>query len=201
MPAVDGTNYPGPWQMRIFYTSVFASVTYTHVCTMNMDVDGDPDPGSAFGDYDLPSRSGLVYNAATWAAAIAADMADVFPTASNIFLAELWKFADGSYNAAFQSSMALDVDGTVGAGAVEDSQNIWSMRSQNGSHAFFELLHTTLDPGPKLAYGDCAQTVQDIFDTLTALDSPCLARDGGYLFSPLFYLPGRSEHLFKSRNR
>lgn len=201
MPRVDGINYPGPWQMRWFYTCTFLSVEYIHVATINVDVDTPPEAGSDFDQYDLISRSGLFYNAETFSDAVVAEARELIKTDASFDRCELWLYEDGTENAAFQSVLDIAVAGLSGSGVVEDSQAIWSMRSQSGGHSYFELFHGTSPAGPKLAYASCAADVQEMFDVLTALASPALARDGGYLFSPLYFLPGRSEHYFKKRNR
>lgn len=201
MPSVDGVNYPGPWQIRLFYSAVELSVTYQHVLSMNVDVDTPPDPGSAFTDYDLPSRSGLVYNADTWVAAVLDDVKQFMRTDATFHRGEIWKYESGTNNASFQSSKVLNQAGNSASAVTNYSQTIFSMRSQNGGHAYFELLHTVIADGPKLGYSASSADAQDMFDLLTGLSSPMLARDGGYLFAPLFFLPGRSERYFKKKNR
>lgn len=201
MPSVDGTNYPGPWQMRVHYLSAAAGVNYPHVCSINMDVDTPPDPGEDFDQYDLISRAGLYYNAQTFLDALVPLMAACINPANTIQYAELWKYEDGTYNAAFQSTADISEVGTHATATLAYQQSIWSMRSQNGGVGYFEMLHCSHTIGPKVAYSAAPASAQDLFDFLTAVESPMLARDGGYLFTPLFFLPGSNERLFKVVNR
>lgn len=201
MPSVDGVNYPGPWQIRIFYDALFSGTVYPHVLSMNVDVDADPGAGSPFADYSLPSRSGLFYNAETWTDAVVAVMQPLLHTSSNINRAELWKYDSGSENAAFQSTYDIGVAGTSATATAQDSQSIWSFRSQNGGHAYFEMLHTDQVPAARVAYAAMNARAQDVVDLITATQSPMLARDGGYLFSSIWFLPGSSELYFKKRWR
>jgi len=201
MPAYDGTNYPGPWQIRIFYTTPFNLVNYEHVLRCNVDVDTDPGPGSDFADYDLVSRAGLYYDADSWTDALAAAMQTFLNAVCSIDYAELWKYDGISNNAAYQSSMTLGLNGTNGTAVAADSQAIMSFRSVNGGHGFMEVLHSSFSPGQKTGYTGAPSDVQDFMDLVTDLQSPALARDGGYLFSPLNWLPGSSEKLFKDRFR
>lgn len=201
MPSYDGVNYPGPWQMRFFYDCIADGYTWHHVSTINMDVDTPPDPGSDFADYDLMSRQGLYYSAETYADAVAAAMADMLQNNAVINYAELWKYEGASNDASFQSSYTLGVAGTSASSTVTDSQAIWSMRSQNGGVAFFEMFHVISIQSARKSYAASGAAVTGVWDLLTDLSSPALARDGGYLFTPLWFMPGHSEHYFRKRLR
>lgn len=197
MPSVDGTNYPGPWEIRIAYSVVTTYGTKHHSCRMNVDVDTDPGPGSAFADYDLKSRAGLYYTAESWTDAFVDLMKVLYKADSTIIAAELWKYATGSYNAAFQSAYSIGVAGTNVGTTQSFVQNILTFRSQNGGSARLNFMETCLGAGATDPYPTASTPINDIFDLVTALQSPVIARDGGYLFAPLNYLPGQNERLFK----
>lgn len=201
MPSIDGTNYPGPWEMRIFYTCVAGGNTYSHVSRHNLDVDTPPDAGSDLEDYDLISRQGLFYNGLSWANGLVGQMVAQLNENSSVDRVELWKYETGTYNAAFQTVQALNAAGTSVSDAVELSQTIWSFRTQNGGHAYFEILDSIHVPGIKQAREATAAGTQAVFDVITNLNSPMIGRDGGYCFAPLWWLPGTSEHSFKKKYR
>jgi len=201
MPPFDGTNYPGPWQIRIFYTTPFNLVNYEHVLAINVDVDTDPGAGSPFADYDLVSRAGLYYNAETFTDAVVLVMQEMLHSSCDIDYAELWKYDGVSFNAAYQSSYPIAAAGVHTGAVVADAQSIMSFRSNAGGHAFIEVLHTSFAPGIKTGYAGAPTQAQAFMDLITETQSPALGRDGGYLFSALNWLPGASEKLFKDRFR
>jgi hypothetical protein len=201
MPSVDGNNYPGPWEIRINYTAYVLATDRPHQLRVNVDVDTDPGPGSDFVDYDLVSRAGLYYNAETFTDALIALLQPLYHTNSNFVNAELWKYASGSYNAAFQSAYTIAVAGSSATADVLNGQAILTFRSQNGGSARVNLMESTRAAGATLSYPTAIGAVDDLFDFVTDSQSPMLARDGGYLFSPLNYLPGLNERLFKKTYR
>jgi hypothetical protein len=201
MPSVDGDNYPGPWEIRIAYTTNFGSGDKDHTMRVSVDVDSDPGPGSAFADYDLKSRAGLYYTAASFVDALVTVVKELYPAAASFNSAELWKYASGTFNAAFQSAYTIGVAGVNGASSHLHGQGILTFRSQNGGSARLNLMEPVLTPGPTLQYPTSTTIIDDVFDFITASQSPVLARDGGYLFAPLNWLPGRNERLFKKDYR
>jgi hypothetical protein len=201
MPSVDGVNYPGPWEIRIGYNVSISGKTRGHELRMSVDVDTDPGPGSVFGDYDLVSRAGLYYTAETWTDAFVALMKVIYKTDGTIVAAELWKYDSGSFNAAFQSAYSIGVAGTSALSTQLWSQQILTFRSQNGGSARLNFMESVKTVGPTDPYPTSDSDIDDIFDLVTASQSPVIARDGGYLFAPLNYLPGTNEHLFKKDYR
>jgi len=197
MPSVDGTNYPGPWELRINYLVDLVSKTRAHQLRMSVDVDTPPDPGSDFGDYDLKSRQGLFYDAESWTDAFVDKMKAIYKTTTTITSAELWLYATGTYNAAFQSAYSIAVAGTSASSIQLWSQQILTFRSQNGGIAKINFMESIFVPAVLDAYPTSLTAINDIFDLVSSLSSPVIARDGGYLFAPLNYLSGQNEHLFK----
>ena len=43
-------NFPGPYQVRIFYTTTSSSVAQVHMQALNLFIPSEPDPGTAFVD-------------------------------------------------------------------------------------------------------------------------------------------------------
>lgn len=202
MPSVDGVNYPGPYQLRVFYNSSFNGVIYDHVATLNIDLDAEFTPGDDFDTVDVMLRNDTTLQLDTFTDNLVTEMQPFLNSGvANILRAELWKYASGSYDAAFQSVYDISLTGTSGSAVVPDSQTIWSMRSQAGGHGFFEILHTSIAAGAKVSYAAAPAIAQSMFNFLAGAATGCLARDGSYFFSPLYYLPGASEHFFKKRLR
>jgi len=197
MPRIDGVNYPGPWELRIFYNTTSAGKTNNSVMRLNVDVDTPPAPGSPFADYDLKSRSGLVYNAATFTDALILLLKVAFHTSSNFSHAELWKYQTGTFNADFQSSYTIGVAGTSGTATSQLFESITTFRSQNGGSARLHLVQPVYGVNITDTFPFATASMQDIANFLTGLSSPMIARDGGYLFNALHWMVGQNEKLFK----
>lgn len=197
MPRIDGVNYPGPWEVRIFYNTTSAGKTNNSVMRMSVDVDTPPDPGSAFEDYSLKSRQGLFYNAKTFVDALIVLVKVAFHTSSNFSHAELWKYQTGTFNADFQSSYTIGVAGTSATATSQLFESITTFRSQNGGSARLHLVQPVYGVNITDTYPFATQSMQDIAAFVVSLNSPMIARDGGYLFSPLHWMVGQNEKLFK----
>lgn len=201
MPPFNGTNYPGPWEVRLNYGTAQGSLATASQLRLSVDVDTPPDPGSPPADYDLKSRQGLYYTFSTWVDALVALLRPLFHTGSSFPNAELWKYGQGTFNAAFQTSYTVGLAGSSSTSTAAFSQAIVTFRSQNGGSARINLMQSILASNVTDPYPFANSAVNDLADLITALNSPVIARDGGYLFSALNYLVGQNEHMFKVAQR
>jgi hypothetical protein len=197
MPTVDGVNYPGPYEIRMNYSAPAGGFPLISQIRVNVDVDTPPDPGSPFADYDLISRAGLFYNAQTFTDAWATVLAGVMRTDANFSTAELWKYSPGSFNADFQSGYNVGQAGLNAGTAQTTISAIITMRTQNGGHLRCQLNHMVSGASTTDPYPFAITEYNDIADFYSALSSPILGRDGGYVFAPMNLLVGQNEFIFK----
>ena len=60
-------NYPGPYQLRMFYTTAPTSLApMQHVAKYNVDMASPPAPGDAFSTMTVKRRALAAYNFATY---------------------------------------------------------------------------------------------------------------------------------------
>lgn len=201
MPNVDGVNYPGPWEVRILYSTLSNGVSTNHVMRINVDVDTDPGPGSPFSDYDLISRAGVIPQLDTFVDDLVALLVPNYDDTSNFSVAELWRYTAGTFDAAFQSSYTIGEAGTSVAVTTQWAQAIITFRSTLGGSGRLTLMQPALLVNVTDAYPFAIANVNNLADFVVANASPFLARDGGYLFSPLNYMVGHNEAMFKRTNR
>lgn len=201
MPTVDGVNYPGPWEIRVNYNTVQSGITTLSQLRLSCDVDTPPAAGSPPADYDLKSRSGLFYNFSSYITALVALLRPLFHTTSNFTNAELWLYATGTYNAAFQTSVAIGLAGNSAVATQPYNQGIITFRSQNGGSARCVVMQPIYTRNVTDPYPFVPGEVTNLADELVHLHSPVLARDGGYLFQALNWMVGENEHLFKKVQR
>lgn len=101
-------NYPGPYQMRFFYTVDGIQ----HKMQLNTRVSGDPAPGTAMSGINLI----LTNDTERAATDVITDMADwmgahLATGDSTIDFAELWKYEAGTFDATYVS--AVGISGTT----------------------------------------------------------------------------------------
>lgn len=197
-------NYPGPYQLRLFYTCDPAGVgPMDHVMALNLTLAADPAPGTAFADIDVVARIVADHPLSTVTDELVGYLADLASLADTTFThAELWKYEDLTFDATFISTYNVNVAGTIVADAVGSAQDIYVFRTHEGGlmKVYAQELKST--PGPSITYPNLAQVTQDFVDFfIDDNHSFFLARDTSYPLAFLKLHPGSSESIFKARNR
>lgn len=194
-------NYPGPFEVRILYTASASSIATNHQVRFSMNMNTEADPGDPFSDWTAQSRLGATPQLDTWVDDLMALLQPLFNTTTSFSVAELWEYDPGTFNAAFRSSYALGLLGTSASPTIADSQALITFRSQLGGSARVDLRRTKFSEAVTDAYPFGDTDVQALANFISAVGSPVIARDGGYLFSPLNFLRGFNEKLSKLRLR
>lgn len=188
-------NYPGPYQVRIFYTAQ----SRVHVHALNFQVDAiTPQVGDLFSDIYPMDKGGA---SATTLDLIVDDYValidNIYNTGASIDFAECWAYEPESFEATFISSYTINAAGTNGAATEAASETIFTFRTQEGGSMRLSLLDTVVDPGVAQSYGDLAASYQAIVDFVLSSDNIWLARDTSYPTSFIKMYPGTNEALFK----
>lgn len=198
-------NYPGPYQLWIYYTTAIGTVTIQHVQKLNLDIDVAPDPGDAFSTITPVYRAGVTPDTLNLVVDVWVNsMKTLYASGgglNTIDRAELWSIAPLSSDGTFISSYPINVTGTSGSGIVSANQDILTFRTTAGGVmkvVFMETVNLVgiTDTGAFASAGEEALAVG-----LEAGDFPFIGRDGGYPFARIGRYPGQNERLFKLRNR
>lgn len=201
MPPYDGVNYPGPYELRLFYTWTYGGLTYNSVFRHSLDMQTPADPGDPFEDWLCQSRTGDLPYLDVWTDALVALIKVFYHTSSNFGHAELWEFDPGTYNAHFLSTYTVGVAGTSATATKRASQMILTLRAQNGGSCRLTLGGVVLDVNVTDPYPFANTDANNLADFCVGPDSPLIARDGSYAFSPLNYMVGENERYFKKLYR
>lgn len=195
-------NFPGPYELRIFYNATFASITYSHVARLSLDIASPPDVGEDFLTIIPIHRDGSVLKDLD---EVKDDLITVlqplFHTSTNFVNAELWKYETDTFDSSFVSVSTIGLVGTSSTATAADAQTIWTLRTTNGGIGKLDLRHTIAAQGVYLDYPTGSAIVDDVFDYLSAADSVFIARDDGWLAAPFKYLPGVNERMTRRRLR
>ena len=195
-------NYPGPYEVRIFYTvDTTPGGPRQHQCRFSCTLVGTPSPGDPFNTIDVFLSGGTSAALHTTTLAVVNVLEDLFNSTDATFdYAELWKYESGTFNADFVSSYTIGSAGTSASATVPCSESIFTFRSTNGGVAKLVLLDTVGAPNQPAAYADLNAINKAIVDYwMSATLSPVKARDNGTPFSFIRLFPGQNEALFKDR--
>jgi hypothetical protein len=187
-------NYPGPYQVRIFY-SVSSRV---HVVALNVQMSVEGSVGDPFSDFIPLQRNGSAVTTLDTHVDNFVTVAKPFiNTGQDFDFAELWKYTPDTFEADFISSYTLGVAGTSGSATKNASQLIWTFRTQEGGSMRVVLMDTTYDQAITVPYGSMDTPTKALADDITAGTNVWLARDTSYPFNSIAMFPGSNEALFK----
>lgn len=198
------TNFPGPYQLRLFYTSSPGALpAVQHVMQFNVDCDEEPTPGDLFADIDIVRRVGVPVALETVTNALVSVLVDIMSDADEeIVYAEFWKYEPGTFEAEWISTMGIAEAGTFVGAALAAAVGIYTFRTQEGG--VMHLYHLEgPDPGNNqqsysgMSSGDKTFADHIIEDTT----SFWLGRDTSYPIAFLRKSPGQHETTFKQRFR
>jgi len=195
-------NFPGPYEVRLFYTVNHTTGLYTHSARYNVVCAVDPNPGDAFSTISVVKRNtdtvALDVAVDTWVALLQ----PLFVAAPTAFLyAELWKYDPLSFEASFVSTYDISLAGTGGGSVNPGGQAIFTFRTQEGGVMKVSLMETAIASGGSLPYVSLNAAQGALVDTLTNGTTPWLARDTSYPFAFVQMHPGVNEALYKKRFR
>ena len=194
-------NYPGPFEVRIAYTTVASGVTDAHIVRVSMDLFTVGDPGDPFSAFEALCRNGSVKALDDWVDDFVDVLQPIFRTDSIFGSAELWEYTPGTFDASFLSTYLIAAAGTSASATVDDGQAIITFRTATGGSARLDLRETIYGAGQKLGIGAAPALVIAVSNFFIALVSPVKGRDGGFVFTGLNWLPGTNERAFKERFR
>jgi hypothetical protein len=198
-------NFPGEYTARFFYTTIPTGLApLQHTSELNFTLFEDANPG------DDPAILHPIIRAGTHVKTLddhiiewGTLLADAYSSggAASIDYAEVWKYAPGTFDATFITSVPLAFSGTRVAAPFNSSQMIMTFRTTLGGIAKLSLMETpqpgTLTDAPPFAEA----SLQAIADAFVGGVYPWVGRDGGFPFVTLRLFPGQSETLFKKRFR
>lgn len=192
-------NYPGPYEVRIFYNVYNGITTVQHVQRLNVRVDGTPTPGAAMDTIDFLRRDNIPFDAAAEITAWVTLIKTRWTVHANnvITHAELWKYEANSFDASFISTMDLSVAATGSGTTLIAGQEIYTFRTSEGGVMKLSFMETVQAQGAPQSYAALSAGQKAIVDAVRNGTSPWLARDTSYPFAFMRMFPGSNEALFK----
>lgn len=197
-------NYPGPYEVRLYYSTSVSSLVLQHSARYNVYVDGTPAPGTPFSDINVLRRDNSPFaldgEVDDWVA-LMKDLYNSTAGIATIDYAELWKYEPESFDASFISTYPINVAGGSATALSPYSQVIVTFRSAEGGVMKLNFMETIIAAGARDTLPFSNTTLDAMADAVVAGTVPWVARDGGYPFACIASYPGQNEALFKRRLR
>lgn len=195
-------NFPGPYELRIFYTvTTSPGDAIQHQLRINVDCDPAPDPGDTFNTIQVKLAGGSTTGLHNTTLAIVNLVEDFYNGTDATFdYAELWLYEAASFEAAYISTYAIGLPGTSAEDTFPASQTIWTFRTVGGGILKVSLMDNVSAPYVPVAYADLNAVNKALVDyVVDDTLSPFLGRDNTRPLAFLRQFAGQNEHLFKTR--
>ena len=190
-------NFPGPYQLRFFYNTGVTGSAAEHVLALNLDLQSDPGAGQAMSTYTALLRSGGTKTCQQAASDFITLLRPLFSTAATFIRTELWKYAPGTNNAQFYSTLASGLAGTGVSGGQAAVQQIYVFRTLGGGSFRITLVEGTRTSGTFFLYTDLDANEKALVDAIVATTNWAIGRDNTFPFGFIRMYPGQNERLFK----
>lgn len=196
------TNYPGPYQLRIFYSvPLSGGGSRNHIHRINANLSALGDPGDPFTEFSILRADGSSTGLSNVVGAYLADIAEFFVTGASIYAVELWEYEPGTNDATFITAESFSVTGEIAGATVNDSQIIATFRTAGGGTMRLELLDTVVQPQlpdrPPLSI----TAADDWLNVFATGSGWALGRDNTYPIALLGLYPGLNSRLEQDRLR
>lgn len=195
-------NVPGPYDVRIFYTTLVGTEILTHTQKLNCDMDADLGVGFPFSSWLVKQNGGGQLSLQSSVDQWIIYMRELFHTSTQFVTAELWKYVAGTYDASWRATYAIALSGLEAVfPTIAASQGVVTFRTRNGGIMRINLMEYIIgqavtDPAP-FGNGD----ISTLATYLLSSAGWVIGRDNGYPVAALNFLAGQNEKLFKLRFR
>ena len=187
-------NFPGPYQLRIFYTVSLSSLVLEHMQSLNIALSPDPTPGDDFSTMQPVYPVGTTFtDLEDMLDTYIADMAACLGSASaSINRVELWKYDPGTFDASFVGAKAYSQAGTSGSAGQAAAQSIVTMRTTLGGVFKYVIMESVIIPAVTDPGVIALAALEAIIASIESGEYPFLGRDGGWPFSRIAHYPGQN---------
>jgi len=192
------SNFPGPFELRVFYTTNEPVQISSHVLRLSLRVSGSPQPGDPFSSIQVIDKNN---NPGSNLSVVLGDLLPLirafYVPSVDFIRAELWRYIPSSFDAIFISSLAIGQGGAGTGTTVIAGQLVVTFRTSSGGILKVDLRGTTVSPGVKQAFPFNIGAGNALANYFLTVGCPFIGRDNGVPVSPLFLLPGQNERAWK----
>lgn len=196
-------NFPGPFEIRQFYTTTISTIALEHVMRLSVDLDTPIAPGEDFANIFGTSPNGAVVSLATCIDRLLAVMAPFYAPTTTVFgRTELWEYTPLTFDASFVSQYNSAVVPSGGTAPTPAHYLIMTFRTLEGGIMRATLLEDSSSANNQELYPTNTAQVNDFMDEIINPDfSLYVGRDTSRPFSPLRVSRGQNEAVWRKRFR
>jgi len=191
-------NYPGPYELRVFYTTNEPTIIADHVFRLSFRVATDPEPGSPFTTIQVLNKLG---SPGATLDTVLTDLLTVvrpfYVSQVDFVRAEVWRYPPQSFDAAFISAFPIGQGGTGTGTTTIAGQLIFTFRTSNGGVLKVDMRGTTVSPREKLSFPTAFAAFNNLANYILFPSTPFIGRDNGVPIATLFALAGQNERAWK----
>lgn len=193
-------NYPGPYEMRIFYDTQLAFGR--HTMKLNIDLLETPSPGEDFENISLKTHNESSLTLDESVEGFLTALVPLFNTSVDFSLVELWSYAAESFEGTFVSAYDPVISsGDSGAAIQPAGQAIVTFRTALGGIAKLSLMESILPPAVDQSFPTNTAAVNTLAANFTTPNQGFLGRDNSRPIAAKGFYPGQNEALWKKYNR
>jgi len=190
-------NFPGPYELEIFYTAG----SLLHVQRLNCDTSVEAFPGDPLTTTLLNLRGGgtqaVDLAISTWIVLLA----PMYNVANTFDSANLWKYTAGTFDRVFINAQTIGLPGLSATATNNNHQSTYTFRTLEGNNMKIVLLDDVRTSEIREPYGSLTGSPKALMDFVSGTTNFLLARDTSYPIASLNVVGGQNEALFKIRNR
>ncbi len=196
-------NFPGPFEIRQFYTVTVGGDALEHVLRLSVDLTTPIAPGEDFTNIFGESPNGAVVSLATLVDRLLGVISPFYtPTSTNFGRTELWEYTPLTFDANFVSQYNSAVVPSGGTAPVDSYYSIFTFRTIEGGVMRATLLEMDVARNDQELYPTGTPKLDDVFDEIVNPDfSLYVGRDTSRPFSALRVSFGQNEAIWRKRHR
>lgn len=191
------TNIADGYQLR----SVITVDGEPHRHAILVNVDTPPLIGTDFQFITLTARNDSNFSLQVFSDLYFGSIQPFYKAGDTIGAIELWFAPDNTQDFTFVSAYGTSFVGTSPSTTRLAGQLVFTSRSTNGGLQKSVFLETVDKNDNVVDYAGANADQKAYWDVVTGLNSPVLARDGGFVFSPLSLGRGQNERVYRTRYR
>lgn len=195
-------NYDGVYEIRIKYSTTPTGMPLLqHTHTIDVAAVGDVLPGTAFEDIDVVNWNLATQTLAEAVDAYVAVLDDILSNATDISIAELWKYPPEGEDGVLLSVYEVGVVGALALPAQPAHQWTGTLTTAAGGVMRVQIMESALTLLTKASYPFPAGNGKTIMDFLQTTDHPWVGRDNSRPLVPRFISGTQNEKLARKRYR
>lgn len=195
-------NFDGVWELRIYYTVTTSEGPEVHKHTIDLNVTGDPAPGTDPADVMLAIPAGGTDDLSSFVLTTYIPLLQpCFNAQAEFNFCELWKIPEGTFDATFITALEIAEVGTNVAATQTAQQTTFTFRSLGGGNGRVQLMESAFSGNARQSPPFATTPANNLTNFVIGSSSPIVARDNTRFIARIAQNDGQNEKLWRKRFR